>query len=177
MLDTALNPVATQPATSTPKKSSAKQSPPSFDLDEDITKFTISFVDDDGKGCSCQLSFKELDDTTESDMDNSGDDQHGMDMFEKMCSVPKYIVFEDELLKLFKCCAICGEGVLERDLFKKGSALKITTLCESFHSKEWVSQPTLKIVNLLLSGAILFKGNTFLSHVSKVNLAFPSESD
>ena len=101
----------------------------------------------------------------------------------KMCSVPKYIVFEDELLQLFKRCAICGEDVLEKDLVKKGSALKITTLCKNSHSKEWVSQPNVKRAaagNLLLSGAILFTDNTF-SRVSEmastVNLAFPSEPD
>ena len=73
--------------------------------------------------------------------------------------------------------------MLEKDLVKKGSALKITTLCKNSHSKEWVSQPNVKRAaagNLLLSGAILFTGNTF-SRVSEmastVNLAFPSEPD
>ena len=101
----------------------------------------------------------------------------------KMCSVPKYIVFEDQLLQLFKRCAISGEDVLEKDLVKKGSALKITTLCKNSHSKEWVSQPNGKRAaarNLLLSGAILFTGNRF-SRVSEmastVNLAFLSEPD
>ena len=79
--------------------------------------------------------------------------------------------------------AICGEDVLEKDLVKKGSALKITTLCKNSHSKEWVAQPNVKRVaagNLLLSGAILFTGNTFSrvsEMVSTVNLAFPSEPD
>ena len=101
----------------------------------------------------------------------------------KMCSVPKYIVFQDELLQLFKRCAICGEDVLDKDLVKKGSTLKITTLCKNSHSKEWVSQPNVKRAaarNLLLSGAILFTGNRF-SRVSEmastVNLAFLSEPD
>ena len=73
--------------------------------------------------------------------------------------------------------------MLEKDLVKKGSTLKITTLCKNSHSKEWVSQPNVKRAaagNLLLSGAILFTGSTF-SRVSEiastVNLAFPSEPD
>lgn len=47
----------------------------------------------------------------------------------------------------------------------------------------WVSQPTVKRAaagNLLLSGTILFSGNTFSrvsEMASKVNLAFPGESD
>ena len=74
---------------------------------------------------------EELDDTIESVVDNSGHDQDEMDKLKKMCSVPKYIVFQDELLQLFKRCAISGEDVLEKDLVKKGSALKITTLCKN----------------------------------------------
>ena len=181
--DTLPSPVAKQPATSPPRKSSAKPPPTSFDLDEDITDFTFSSMDDDGKDSSYQLSFEELDDTIESVVDNSGHDQDEMDKFKKMCSVPKDIVFQDELLQLFKRCAICGEDVLEKDLVKKGSALKVTTLCKNSYSKEWVSQLNVKRAatgNLLLCGAILFRGNTF-SRVSElastVNLAFPSEPD
>ena len=70
--------------------------------------------------------------------------------------------------------------MLEKDLVKKGSALKITTLLKNYHSKEWVSQPNVKRAaagNLLPSCAMLFTGNT-CSRVSEmasaVNLAFPS---
>ena len=175
-------PETAQALTSTPKKSSANTEPPLFDPDEDIiTNLTFSSVEEDENDSSFQLSFEELDDTIESNLEMH--DQDGMDKFEKMCSVPKYIVFEDELLKLFNRCVICGEEVLEKDLVKKGSMLKIITFCRNSHSKEWVSQPTVKRAaagNLLLSGAILFTGNTF-SRVSEmastVNLAFPGESD
>ena len=102
MPDTAPSPVAKQPATFTPQKSSAKPPSPSFDLDEDITDLTFSSVNDDGKDSSYQLSLEELDDTIESVVDNSGHDQDETDKFEKMCSVPKYIVFEDELLQLLR---------------------------------------------------------------------------
>ena len=69
MPDTAPSPVAKQPATSTPQKSSAKPPSPSFDLDEDITDLTFSSVNDDGKDSSYQLSLEELDDTIESVVD------------------------------------------------------------------------------------------------------------
>lgn len=81
-----------------------------------------------------------------------------------MCSSPKYIVFEEELLKLFGRCVKCGDEVLEKGVLKKGSAFKVTTLCKNSHSKEWVSQPLVNRAaagNVLLSGAILFTGNTF----------------
>ena len=173
-------PLTTQPLTSTPKKSPSSPLPPFFDLDDDITDITLSSVDDDGNDSSFQVSFEELDDSIESDAENPVD---SMGKYENMCSVPKYIVFEDELLKLFKLCAICGEGVLEKGLVKRGSALKVTTLCKNSHTHEWNSQPQVKRAaagNLLLSGAILFTGNTFSrasEMASIVNLAFPGESD
>ena len=76
---------------------------------------------------------------------------HGT-VHEKMCSSPKYIVFEEELLNLFGRCLECGDEVLEKELLKKGSALKVTTLCKNFHSKEWVSQP---LVNRAAAGNVL----------------------
>ena len=100
-----------------------------------------------------------------------------------MCSSPKYIVFEETLLELFGHCLKCSDEVLEKEPLKKGSALKVTTLGKNSHSKEWVSQPLVNRAtagNVLLSGAILFTGNTFL-HVSEIastiNLAFLSKSD
>ena len=86
--DTLPSPVAKQPATSTPKKSSAKPPPPSLDLDEDITDFTFSSVDDDGKDSSYQLSFEELNDTIKSVVDNSGHDQDETDKFKKSVQSP-----------------------------------------------------------------------------------------
>lgn len=173
-------PLTTQPLTSTPKKSPSSPLPPFFDLDDDITDITLSSVDDDGNDSSFQVSFEELDDSIESDAENPVD---SMSKYENMCSAPKYIVFEDELLRLFKLCAICGEDVLEKGLVKRGSALKVTTLCKNSHTHEWNSQPQVKRAaagNLLLSGAILFTGNTFSrasEMASIVNLAFPGESD
>ena len=171
----------TQPLTSTPKKQTSRPSPPLFHLKDDIADVTLSSINDDSNDDSFQISIEELNITIDSDVDHTTDDES--DKFEKMCTDPKYIVFEDKLLELFKRCAVCGEDVLEKDLVKKGSALKVTTFCKNAHSKEWVSQPNLKRAaagNLLLSGAILFTGSTF-SRVSEmastINLAFPGESD
>ena len=98
-------------------------------------------------------------DTTQSDLETDllVSNSHNT-IYEKMCSSPKYIVFEETLLR-------------------------VTTLCKNSHSKERVSQPLVNRAaagNVLLSGAILFTGNTFL-HVSEIastiNLAFLSKSD
>ena len=164
----------------TKRKSPSSPLPPFFDLDDDITDITLPSVDDGGNDSSFQVRIEELDDSIESDAENPVD---SMGKYENMCSAPKYIVFEDELLTLFKLCAICGEDVLEKGLVKRGTALKVTTLCKNSHTHEWNSQPQVKRAaagNLLLSGAILFTGNTFSrasEMASIINLAFPGESD
>ena len=205
--------LCTQPFTSTPIKTSSSQSPRllelSINLEEDIdgtidndvndNSLQVSFDDDNVSNSSIQvscdeeaeedssfnISFEEVDqDTTQSDLETDPPVSNSHDtIYEKMCSSPKYIVFEEELLKLFGRCVECGGEVLEKELLKKGSALKVTTLCKNSHSKEWVSQPLVNRAaagNVLLSGAILFTGNTF-SRVSEVasaiNLAFLSKSD
>ena len=123
-------------------------------------------------------------DTTQSDLETDllVSNSHNT-IYEKMCSSPKYIVFEETLLELFGHCLKCSDEVLEKEPLKKGSALKVTTICKNSHSKEWVSQPLVNRAaagNVLLSGAILFTENTFL-HVSEIastiNLAFLSKSD
>ena len=103
-------------------------------------------------------------DTTQSDLETDPlvSNSHNT-IYEKMCSSPKYIVFEETLLELFGHCLKCSDEVLEKEPLKKGSALKVTTICKNSHSKEWVSQPLVNRAaagNVLLSGAILFTGNT-----------------
>ena len=97
-------------------------------------------------------------DTTQSDLETDPlvSNSHNT-IYEKMRSSPKYIVFEETLLELFGHCLKCSDEVLEKEPLKKGSALKVTTLCKNSHSKEWVSQPLVNRAaagNVLLSGAI-----------------------
>lgn len=78
-----------QPLTSTPKKSPASPilllKEPSFDEDNFAD---VTFSDDDNESLF-QISFEDLEETIERDVDQSiGDDES----FENMCSVPKYIV-------------------------------------------------------------------------------------
>ena len=158
----------------------------SFDDDNvNNSSIQVSCDEEAGEDSSFNISFEEVDqDTTQSDLETDPPVSNSHDtIYEKMCSSPKYIVFEEELLKLFGRCLEYGDEVLEKGLLKKGSALKVTTLCKNSHSKEWVSQPLVNRAaagNVLLSGAILFTGNTF-SRVSEVasaiNLAFLSKSD
>ena len=158
----------------------------SFD-DDNVNNSSIQVSCDEGAGedSPFNISFEEVDqDIPQSDLETDPPVSNShVTVHEKMCSSPKYIVFEEELLKLFGRCLEYGDEVLEKELLKKGSALKVTTLCKNSHSKEWVSQPLVNRAaagNVLLSGAILFTGNTF-SRVSEVasaiNLAFLSKSD
>ncbi|KAJ7385913.1 hypothetical protein OS493_012241 [Desmophyllum pertusum] len=94
----------TQPLTSTPKKQTSRPSPPLFHLKDDIADVTLSSINDDSNDDSFQISIEELNITIDSDVDHTTDDES--DKFEKMCTDPKYIVFEDKLLELFKRCAV-----------------------------------------------------------------------
>ena len=186
--------LCTQPFTSTPIKTSSSQSPRllelSIDLEEDTdvtidndvndNSLQVSFDDDNVSNSSIQvscdeeaeedssfnISFEEVhQDTTQSDLETDPPVSNSHDtIYEKMCSSPKYIVFEEELLKLFGRCVECGGEVLEKELLKKGSALKVTTLCKNSHSKgkEWVSQP---LVNRAAAGNVLLSGAIFLQKI------------
>ena len=137
----------------------------SFD-DDNVSNSSIQVSCDEEaeEDSSFNISFEEVDqDTTQSDLETDPPVSNSHDtIYEKMRSSPKYIVFEEELLKLFGRCLEYGDEVLEKRLLKKGSALKVTTLCKNSHSKgkEWVSQPLVNRAaarNVLLSGAIFLQ--------------------
>ena len=73
----------------------------------------------------------------------------------------KYIVFESMLIKLFRCCSVCGSPT-QLSLSTKGIFLKITRKCDLCDTQSiWESQPTIKNIpagNLLLLAAILYSG-------------------
>ncbi|XP_022101363.1 uncharacterized protein LOC110984997 isoform X2 [Acanthaster planci] len=76
---------------------------------------------------------------------------------------PKYIVFEGELLKLFKKCFKCGSRKVSLTKRTVGTFLSVFQRCGACKSKEttWSSQPWLGATpagNLLLSAAVLFAG-------------------
>ena len=90
----------------------------------------------------------------------------------------KYLVFENELLKLFKRCQECGAPIDEAEKIIKGSQYMVTCKCIYNHNITWESQPTIKGIaagNLLLSAAILFSGSTYtkvatLSEILKLKI-------
>ena len=93
----------------------------------------------------------------------------------------KFIVFEEELDKLFQFCSECGLPVIEKKKCLKGCMVTVKTVCLEGHTCIWNSQSYangIPLGNLLLPAAILFSGNTYanLHQFSNIlNLQFVSE--
>ncbi len=96
---------------------------------------------------------------------------------EEECTIngKKYIVYEDQLLKLFDLCPKCG-AVTDKKIHENGSMLTVHQSCSNCeHYVTWNSQPLINSIpagNIALSASILFSGNTplpmirFLSHLN-----------
>ena len=94
----------------------------------------------------------------------------------------KFIVFENELLKLFKFCQQCGSPTDTTTMIQHGSMATVKTSCMSGHMVTWKSQPQVKGTaagNLLITAAIVFSGNTYkhaADFAKQLNLQFISSS-
>ncbi len=80
--------------------------------------------------------------------------------------IPKYLVFETELDKLFTTCLRpgCHSPITKLTKLTTGSMLSVTTTCSHYHTDTWHSQPSVRRMpagNLLLSAAILLSGSTY----------------
>ena len=85
----------------------------------------------------------------------------------------KYIVFKQELSKLFKYRPECGAAVIKRNQSTQGSQLFVTLECMNNHKYSWQSQPMLEGMaagNLLLSSSILLSGSTFTKVASLADI-------
>lgn len=75
---------------------------------------------------------------------------------------PKYLVFENNLLSLFKVCAHCRSSATEVKKTIIGTFLRLRQSCfDCGHHRNWDSQPFLNNIpagNILLSASILFSG-------------------
>ena len=80
-----------------------------------------------------------------------------------MAEERKFIVFESQLMLLFKQCRVCGLDI-ELETSIRGTLLLVSGTCPDGHVLDWQSQPTVKGMaagNLLLSAAILLCGLNF----------------
>lgn len=91
----------------------------------------------------------------------------------------KYIVYEDNLLQLFKSCPSCNQRcTVEKNV--QGTLLSITQTCTHCEdSSTWKSQPHIgKIAagNLQLSAATAFTGSSFVQIKKVTRLSNSSNS-
>ena len=76
----------------------------------------------------------------------------------------KYLVFENEIDKLFKICPDCKEDVSSIHKIVTGTMLTVSYKCTLGHTNVWRSQPSLRRMpsgNLLISAAILLSGSSY----------------
>ena len=76
----------------------------------------------------------------------------------------KFIVFEENLDKLFLMCSTCSKTTAEVPKTLVGSMVVVHSLCVDGHQNRWQSQPMIdsKVAGkVLLAGSILFSGNSF----------------
>ena len=96
----------------------------------------------------------------ESDVDS--DNMTGQDL--PVEQTTKYMVFENQIDRLFKFCPDCGSNITSTDKNVTGSMLSVSYTCQLGHNNTWHSQTSLRRMpagNLLLSAAILLSGSTY----------------
>ena len=85
----------------------------------------------------------------------------------------KFVVFKQELFKLFKRCPDCGADVIKKEQSTQGTQLFVTRICKNGHKNFWSSQPMIEGMaagNLLLSSSILLSGSTYTKVASLADI-------
>ena len=92
------------------------------------------------------------------------------DSIDNVVAFDKYLVFDSELVKLFKLCPDCKSEVIEIKKQTIGTMLTITSTCCNDHIVVWQSQPCIRrmpVGNLLLAAATVLSGCTY-SQIKKL---------
>jgi len=85
----------------------------------------------------------------------------------------KYLVFENQLNKLFKFCPDCGSNITSTNKYNTGTMLSVSYTCQLGHNNTWHSQSSIRRMpagNLLLSAAILLSGSTYSKAAQMTNI-------
>ena len=101
--------------------------------------------------------------TSESDYSSDTGQQSDESLENNFLKEPKYLVFWSSLLLLFRYFT-CKEKTKLTSVRTRGTLLVVTKKCHNKHIHTWQSQPMVNNTsarNILLSGAILYTGNTF----------------
>ena len=103
--------------------------------------------------------------TSESDYSSDTSKQSDKSLENTFLKEPKYLVFWSSLLLLFRYCFTCKEKTKILSVRRsRGTLLVVTMKCHNKHIYTWRSQPMVNNTgsgNIILSGAILYTGNTF----------------
>jgi hypothetical protein len=138
-----------------------------FTSQQTASSHTDSQMTDDSH---CDRTYQpELD----SDLDSSdNDDMTGQDLI-PVEETAKYLVFENQINKLFKFCPDCGASITGTNKYITGTMLSVSYSCQLGHNNTWHSQTSLRRMpagNLLLSAAILLSGSTYSKAAQLLNI-------
>ena len=89
-----------------------------------------------------------------------------MDPTNDIAGERKFIVFESQLVMLFKMCRSCSQEMVKLKTSTSGTLFEVKGICPDEHVLHWQSQPVVRRIpagNLLLAAAILLSGQTFTS--------------
>ena len=106
--------------------------------------------------------------TSESDYSSDTSQQSDESLENTFLKEPKYLVFWSNLLLCY--CFTCKEKTQITSVRTRGTLLVVTMKCHDKHIHTWRSKPMVNntsAVNIFLSGAILYTGNTF-KRISKM---------
>ena len=85
----------------------------------------------------------------------------------------KYLVFDNQLNKLFKFCPDCGSCITSSEKHISGTLVSVSYTCLQGHNNTWYSQPLIRRMaagNLLISAAILLSGSTYSKTAQLLNI-------
>ncbi|XP_039973050.1 uncharacterized protein LOC120783832 [Xiphias gladius] len=133
-------PVGTDPSPPAPKRArtqptcgaagSSSQSPPAAASDESFC-IVVSVDPLDDSSFHSKREFSSITTSDESDED-----------IDKDCT----IVYNHNLMELFRMCQTCGQPIVEKEVFHSGAQMRVKWSCHGGHSGMWKSSPHLRDV-------------------------------
>jgi hypothetical protein len=120
-----------------------------------------------------QTSDRTYNPDNDKDMDTDCDNMTEQTDNQPVEAMAKYLVFEEQLDRLFKFCPDCQSCITSTEKRITGTALTVSYTCHLGHNNIWHSQPYIRLMpvgNLLLSAAILLSGSTYAKTIQMANM-------
>ena len=137
-----------------------------FASPKDSAAFSDKFSDSESDATVDNENYQPYNPEETSESDNSSDTSQQSDesLENSFLKEPKYLIFWSSFLLLFRYCFTWKEKTKIISVRIRGTVLVVTMKCHNKHTHTWRSQPMVNNTgagNILLSGAILYTGNTF----------------